>query len=47
MFDFKGNPADKAAAVMSTLQGALQMARALGARKFTTVVAQIKMDLLK
>lgn len=47
VFDFKGNPADKAAAVMSTLQGALQMARALGARKFTTVVAQIKMDLLK
>ena len=47
VFDFKGNPADKAASVMSTLQGALQMARALGARKFTTVVAQIKMDLLK
>ena len=45
-FQFKGNPADKAAVIFSTLQGALQMARALGTKKFRDVIAQIKLDLL-
>ena len=45
-FQFKGNPADKAAQILSTLQGALQMARALGTKKFRDVIAQIKLDLL-
>ncbi|HND47549.1 MAG TPA: TetR/AcrR family transcriptional regulator [Anaerolineales bacterium] len=46
-FAFKGEPADKAAMLLSTLQGALQMARALGAKKFHAVIEQIKLDLLK
>jgi len=45
-FQFKGNSADKAAVILSTLQGALQMARALGTRKFRDVITQIKLDLL-
>jgi TetR/AcrR family transcriptional regulator, transcriptional repressor for nem operon len=45
-FQFKGEPADKAAMILSTLQGALQMARALGTKKFREVIAQIKLDLL-
>jgi len=45
-FQFKGESADKAAVVMSTLQGALQMARALGTKKFQDVIAQLKLDLL-
>jgi AcrR family transcriptional regulator len=44
-FQFKGEPANKAALIMSTLQGGLQMARALGTKKFHDVVAQIKLDL--
>ena len=47
IFAFKGEPADKAAMLLSTLQGALQMARALGAKKFHGVIEQIKLDLLK
>jgi TetR/AcrR family transcriptional repressor of nem operon len=47
VFVFKGEPADKAALLLSTLQGALQMARALGPRKFHAVIEQIKLDLLK
>jgi len=47
VFVFKGEPADKAAMLLSTLQGALQMARALGAKKFHGVIEQIKLDLLK
>ncbi|HUG34313.1 MAG TPA: TetR/AcrR family transcriptional regulator [Anaerolineales bacterium] len=45
-FSFKGEPADKAAVILSTLQGALQMARALGTKKFRDVIAQVKLDLL-
>jgi TetR/AcrR family transcriptional regulator, transcriptional repressor for nem operon len=45
-FRFKGEPANKAALILSSLQGALQMARALGTKKFRDVVAQLKLDLL-
>jgi AcrR family transcriptional regulator len=45
-FRFNGEPADKAALILSSLQGALQMARALGTKKFRDVVAQLKLDLL-
>jgi len=44
-FQFNGEPASKAALIMSTLQGGLQMARALGTRKFRDVIEQIKLDL--
>jgi AcrR family transcriptional regulator len=46
VFQFNGEPANKAGAILSTLQGALQMARALGTKKFHDVVEQIKLDLL-
>ncbi len=46
VFRFNGDPADKAALILSSLQGALQMARALGTGKFQAVVGQIKKDLL-
>ena len=46
VFHFGGNPASKAALILSSLQGALQMARALGTDKFHAVVAQHKQDLL-
>lgn len=46
VFHFNGEPANKAAVILSTLQGALQMARALGTKKFRDVVEQIKLDLL-
>lgn len=45
-FRFNGEPANKAALIMSTLQGGLQMARALGTKKFRDVIDQIKLDLL-
>jgi len=45
-FQFNGEPADKAALILSSVQGALQMARALGTKKFRDVVAQLKLDLL-
>ena len=45
VFHFSGEPANKAALIMSTLQGGLQMARALGTKKFHDVVVQIKLDL--
>ena len=45
-FRFNGAPADKAALILSSLQGALQMARALGTKKFRDVVTQLKLDLL-
>jgi hypothetical protein len=44
-FEFKGDPADKAALILSSLQGALQIARALGTEKFNAVVEQHKQDL--
>ena len=44
-FHFNGEPASKAALILSSLQGALQMARALGTDKFHGVVNQHKQDL--
>ena len=46
LFHFNGDPAGKAALILSSLQGALQMARALGTSKFHAVVQQHKQDLL-
>ena len=46
VFHFSGDPASKAALILSSLQGALQMARALGTSKFQAVVGQHKQDLL-
>jgi AcrR family transcriptional regulator len=46
VFRFGGEPSDKAALVLSSLQGALQMARALGTNTFHAVVQQHKQDLL-
>lgn len=46
VFHFSGDPAGKAALILSSLQGALQMARALGTDKFQAVVEQHKHDLL-
>ncbi len=45
-FNFNGEPANKAALIHSSLQGGLQMARALGTKRFHDVVEQIKLDLL-
>lgn len=45
VFQFNGAPADKATLILSSMQGALQMARALGAEKFHAVVEQHKRDL--
>ncbi len=46
VFQFQGEPASKAALILSSVQGALQMARALGTKKFRDVVEQHKLDLL-
>jgi hypothetical protein len=46
VFDFKGEPENKAGLILSSVQGALQMARALGTKKFRDVVEQHKLDLL-
>ena len=46
VFHFNGGPVAKAALVLSSLQGGLQMARALGTKKFHEVVEQNKQDLL-
>lgn len=46
VFQFNGEPANKAALILSSVQGALQMARALGTKRFRDVVEQIKLDLL-
>jgi AcrR family transcriptional regulator len=45
-FHFSGDPASKAALILSSLQGALQIARALGTEKYYAVVEQHKQDLL-
>lgn len=44
-FKFVGAPEDKAILVMSTLQGALQTARALGKDKFHAAVRQLRLEL--
>ena len=46
VFHFGGDASSKAALILSSLQGALQMARALGTDKFHAVVKQHKQDLL-
>jgi len=46
VFQFNGQPVDKAALILSSVQGALQMARALGTEKFQTVLEQNRQDLL-
>ena len=46
VFHFHGEPANKAALLLSSLQGALQMARALGTERFRAVIEQIRLDLL-
>ena len=46
VFQFNGESANKSALIGSSLQGALQMARALGTKKFRDVIEQIKLDLL-
>lgn len=46
VFRFGGDAASKAALILSSLQGALQMARALGTETFHAVVEQHKQDLL-
>ena len=46
VFRFNGTAANKAALILSSVQGALQMARALGTKKFRDVVEQHKLDLL-
>jgi len=45
VFLFKGEPAQKAALILSSVQGGLQMARALGSEKFYLVLEQIRQDL--
>lgn len=46
LFKFNGESVNKAALIFSSMQGALQMARALGTKKFKDVVEQHKKDLL-
>ena len=46
VFQFTGEPANKAALILSSIQGALQMARALGTKKFRDVIEQLKLDLI-
>ncbi len=46
VFQFGGDPAGKAALILSSLQGALQVARAVGTDKYQAVVEQHKQDLL-
>ena len=45
-FEFRGEPAPKAAVIFSSLQGGLQMARALGTRRFREVIRQHQAELL-
>lgn len=45
-FSFRGEPAAKAALILASLQGALQIARALGTEKVLAVIRQHKEDLL-
>jgi TetR/AcrR family transcriptional regulator, transcriptional repressor for nem operon len=46
VFHFSGESTSKAALILSSLQGGLQLARALGTDKFHAVVGQHKQDLL-
>ena len=44
-FEFEGAPAERAVLIMSAVQGALQIARAAGAKEFAAVTGQIKLAL--
>jgi len=46
VFAFQGRPESKAAAILSGLQGGLQMARAFGTQSFSELIEQMKLDLL-
>lgn len=46
VFEFNGEPAPMAALILSSLQGGLQMARALGTKSFSEVIVQLKRGLL-
>lgn len=46
VFQFNGDAANKAALVLSSMQGGLQIARALGTKKFFEIIEQNKKDLL-
>jgi TetR/AcrR family transcriptional repressor of nem operon len=46
VFSFNGKASDKAALILSSVQGALQLARAIGNQAFYDVIAQHKQDLL-
>ncbi len=46
VFQFNGEAVGKAALILSSLQGGLQIARALGTKKFHEVIEQNKQDLL-
>jgi TetR/AcrR family transcriptional regulator, transcriptional repressor for nem operon len=46
LFSFKGEASDKAALILASLQGALQVARSMGTEKFYAVVRQHKADLM-
>jgi AcrR family transcriptional regulator len=46
IFHFSGDPSAKAALILSSLQGGLQMARALGSAKFHAVLEQNRQDVL-
>jgi AcrR family transcriptional regulator len=46
VFIFNGEPVNKAALILSSVQGGLQMARALGTKKFHDIVEQLKLDLM-
>ncbi len=47
VFQYNGDPANKAALILSSLQGALQIARAVGSEKYYSIVEQIKQDVTK
>lgn len=46
VFRFNGDAPSKASLILSSLQGGLQMARALGTKKLQEVIEQNKADLL-
>lgn len=47
VFVFPGEPADKAALILASVQGALQVARSLGTEKYHAVIRQHKADILR
>jgi AcrR family transcriptional regulator len=45
VFRFRGRPAARAAVILSSLQGGLQLGRALGTERFQQVLEQLRLDL--